>query len=154
MPCGPWGHGRTLQSQWQANLGVKVDLVGSDTPTLFKDGAAKSAPMLQETWRGDVDHPYIWFDNLFTCAQAPPGQRGWEAYRNPAMDKLVERADWEAIDKALPLYQQAGQQMVDDAVDGVLYYNTFVFLTKPYVQGAGHNAINDFSWTSISIARH
>jgi oligopeptide transport system substrate-binding protein len=145
---------QNLQSQWQANLGVKVSLAPTDFPTLINDRNAKKAIIFRGSWGADYDHPQDWFDNLFTCAQAAPGKGGSEGYCNPATDKLVQQADAEQITQAVPLYQQAGQQMITDAVDANLFYGTQTYITKTYVKGAGFNSLYDFSWTSIKILQH
>ncbi len=145
---------QNLQSQWQANLGIKVDLAPSDFPTLINDRNAKKAIIFRGSWGADYDHPQDWFDNLWTCAQAAPGKGGSEGYCNAAMDKLVKQADTEQIDKAVTLYQQAGQQMITDAVDANLFYGTQTYLTKTYVKGAGFNSLYDYSWLGIKLLQH
>lgn len=145
---------QNLQSQWQANLNVKVDLAPSDFPTLINDRNGKKAIIFRGSWGADYDHPQDWFDNLWTCAQAAPGKGGSEGYCNPAMDKLVQQADTQQITQATPLYQQAGQQMVTDAVDANLFYGTQTYITKPYVKGAGFNSLYDYSWISIKLLQH
>ena len=92
--------------------------------------------------------------SVFTCAQAGVGKGGSEGYCNPAMDKLVQQADTQQIDKAVTLYQQAGQQMVTDAVDANLFYGTQTYITATYVKGTGFNSLYDYGWTGIRIIQH
>ncbi|HEX6348219.1 MAG TPA: peptide ABC transporter substrate-binding protein [Candidatus Dormibacteraeota bacterium] len=145
---------QNLQSQWKANLGVNVDLVPSDFPTLISDRNAKKTILSRGSWGADYDHPQDWFDNLWTCDAAKVGHGGVEGYCNPAMDKTLQTANAESIDKAVPLYQQAGQMLIDDNVDAVLYYNTQTYFTHSYVKGAGFNSLYDYNWQGIRILQH
>ena len=145
---------QNLQSQWKANLGINIDLAPSDFPTLIADRNAKKTNLSRGSWGADYDHPQDWFDNLWTCEAAKPGHGGTEGYCNPAMDKNLKTANAESIDKALPLYQQAGQTLIDDNVDAVLFYGTQTYFTHSYVKGAGFNSLYDFNWQGIKILKH
>ena len=145
---------QNLQSQWKDNLGVNVDLAASDFPTLIKDRNAKRAIIFRGSWGADYDHPQDWFDNLWTCAQAPVGKGGSEGYCNKQMDSLVQQADTKPIDQAIPLYQQAGQTLMTDTVDAVLFYSTQTYFTHTYVKGSGFNSLYDYSWTGIKLLKH
>ena len=145
---------QNLQSQWKANLGINIDLAPSDFPTLIADRNAKKTNLSRGSWGADYDHPQDWFDNLWTCEAAKPGHGGTEGYCNPAMDKNLKTANAESIDKALPLYQQAGQTLIDDNVDAVLFYGTQTYFTHSYVKGAGFNSLYDFNWQGIRILKH
>jgi len=145
---------QNLQSQWKANLGINIDLAPSDFPTLIADRNAKKTPLARGSWGADYDHPQDWFDNLWTCDAAKVGHGGTEGYCNPAMDKTLATANAESIDKAIPSYQQAGQTLIDDNVDAVLFYGTQTYFTHTYVQGAGFNSLYDFNWQGIKILKH
>jgi len=145
---------QNLQSQWKANLGITVDLAPSDFPTLISDRNAKKTNLSRGSWGADYDHPQDWFDNLWTCDAAKVGHGGTEGYCNPAMDKVLQTANGEQVDKAIPSYQQAGQTLIDDNVDAVLYYNTQTYFTHTYVKGAGFNSLYDFNWQGVRILQH
>lgn len=145
---------QNLQSQWKDNLGATVDLAASDFPTLIKDRNAKRAVIFRGSWGADYDHPQDWFDNLWTCAQAPVGKGGSEGYCNKQMDATLSQANAKPIDQAIPLYQQAGQTLMTDAVDAVLFYSTQTYFTHTYVKGAGFNSLYDYSWTGIKLLKH
>lgn len=145
---------QNLQSQWQANLGVKVDLAPSDFPTLIKDRNAKKAIIFRGSWGADYDHPQDWFDNLWTCAQSAPGKGGSEGYCNKDMDTLLNQANTQPIDKAEAQYKQAGEIMIKDVVDANLFYGTQTYVTKPYVKGSGYNSLYDFNWEGIKLLQH
>lgn len=145
---------QNLQSQWQANLGLKVELAPSDFPTLIKDRKAKNAIIFRGSWGADYDHPQDWFDNLWNCAQAAPGKGGSEGYCNQDMDKLLTQANTQSIDKAESLYKQAGEMMIKDVVDANITYGVNPTLTKSYVKGYGYNSLYDNLWTGIKIVQH
>jgi len=131
-----------------------ANLLPSDFPSLIKKRNAKQALMFRDSWGADYDHPQDWFDNLWTCSAAQTGHGGQEGYCNPAMDKTLATANAESIDKAVPLYQQAGQTLIDDNVDAVLAYNTQTYFTHTYVKGAGFNSLYDYNWQGIRILQH
>ena len=145
---------QNLQSQWKASLGITIDLAPSDFPTLIGDRNAKKTILSRGSWGADYDHPQDWFDNLWTCSAAQVGHGGVEAYCNPAMDKILKSANASPIDRAVPQYQQAGQMLITDNVDAVLYYNTQTYFTHTYVKGAGFNSLYDFNWQGIRILQH
>ncbi len=143
-----------VQSQLKSNLNVSVELAPSDFPTLIKDRNAKNAIMFRGSWGADYDHPQDWFNNQFTCPQAAVGKGGNEGYCNPAMDKVLAKADTEPLDQALPEYKQAVKMMIGDVVTANLQYGTQSYVTQSYVKGAGYNALFDYSWLGIRILKH
>jgi oligopeptide transport system substrate-binding protein len=143
-----------VQSQIKANLDVNVELAPSDFPTLINDRKAKSSILFRDSWGADYDHPQDWFDNLFNCAQAAAGKQNNSGYCNPAMDKILQKADTEQITQAEPEYKQAQKLMIADYNGAALTYDTQSYLTQSYVKGAGYNSLYDFSWTGIRILKH
>jgi oligopeptide transport system substrate-binding protein len=143
-----------LQAQWKANLGIDVKLAPSDFPTLQRDRKTKTVVLGRESWSIDYDHPQDWFDNLYSCAQAPVGRGNDEAYCNPAMDAITNAANAKPIDVALPDYVKANQMLANDLVWGTFIYGTASFLTQKYVKGVGYNALYDFNWEGISLLSH
>ncbi len=146
---------QNLQSQWKANLGVDVQLGASDFPTLIKERDGKKTIIYRGSWGADYDHPQDWFDNLWNCEAAKVGHGGDEGYCNPAMDKTLNQANaMTDINKAVPLYQQAGQTLLNDVSDAVLIYGTQGYLTQKYVKGAGFNSLYDYNWEGIRLLQH
>jgi oligopeptide transport system substrate-binding protein len=144
-----------VQSQLQANLGVKVELAPSDFPTLLNDRKAKAAILFRDSWQADYDHPQDWFDNLFICAQAVPGKGNSEGYCNPTMDKLVQKGDTNPnVDSAIPDYVQAQKMLIQDVFGAGLYYGTQSYVVQTYVKGAGFSGIDDYRWEGIRILKH
>ncbi|MDQ6882995.1 MAG: peptide ABC transporter substrate-binding protein [Candidatus Dormibacteraeota bacterium] len=139
-----------LQSQWQDNLGVKVDLAATERQSFFQRRTKKEYIVFRHSWQADYDHPQDWFDNLFVTDAG----NGGTGYSNPQLDSLVKTADGKKLDDALADYKKASQMMIDDAAYAPLVYTQGVFLFKPYVKGAGANGFNDFYWNEIQIAQH
>ena len=145
---------QNLQAQWKQNLGIDVKLVPSDFPTLQRDRKKKIIVLGRESWGIDYDHPQDWFDNLFTCAQAPVGRGNDEAYCNPANDTITNAANAKPIDAAMPDYLTAMKQLVSDQVWMTIDYGTQPYMVQTYVKGAGYNGLYDFNWEGISLLSH
>jgi oligopeptide transport system substrate-binding protein len=143
-----------VQSQLKANLNVNVELAPSDFPTLINDRKAKQSIMFRDSWGADYDHPQDWFDNLFTCAQAAAGKQNNSGYCNPAMDKVVQKADTQQITQSEADYKQAQKMMIGDINGAPLDYSTQPYVTQSYVKGAGFNSLYDYNWTGIRILKH
>jgi oligopeptide transport system substrate-binding protein len=143
-----------VQSQLQATLGVKVELAPSDGPTLIKDRKAKNAIIFRDSWLADYDHPQDWFDNLWICGQAGLGKGNSEGYCNPAMDNIVQKADTQSVDTAIPAYKQAQMLMIQDVVGANLFYSVQPYVLQPYVKGAGYTGLQDYRWEDIRLLKH
>jgi oligopeptide transport system substrate-binding protein len=144
-----------VQSQLQANLGVKVELAPSDFPTLLSDRKAKTPVLFRDSWLADYDHPQDWFDNLWICSEAGPGRGNSEGYCNPNMDKIVQKADaTESVDSAIPEYQQAQKMMIQDVVGANLFYSIQPYIVQSYVKGAGYSGLQDYRWEGMRVLQH
>ena len=143
-----------VQSQIKSNLNINVELAPSDFPTLINDRKAKQSILFRDSWGADYDHPQDWFDNLWTCAQAPAGKGNSSGYCNPAMDKIVAKADSEQITQAEADYKSAQKLMIGDVYGADLEYGTQSYVTQSYVKGAGFNSLYDFAWENIRILKH
>src|ERR1700682_355907 len=147
---------QNYQAQWKKNLGVEVELVPSDFPTLQKDRKKKIVIMGRESWGIDYDHPQDWFENLYSCAQAKIGRGNDEAYCNPAMDAITTAANAKPISDPATVaeYVKAGKMLVNDVVWAATDYGTQPYLTQSYVEGRGYNSLYDFPWEGIRILQH
>jgi oligopeptide transport system substrate-binding protein len=140
-----------VQSQWQANLGIHVNIQPIDHATFIKNYTHHQYNLFREGWQADYDHPQDWFDNLFVKGA---GSNGGE-FTDPKVEDLVAKADAEpSLDKAIPTYIEATKQMMADAAYAPLVYFKGEFLFKPYLQGAGSNNFNDFYWNEMKIGSH
>jgi len=140
-----------LQSQWQANLNLHVNIQPIDHHTFLQSLSHHEYIMSREGWQADYDHPQDWFDNLFVKAGGSNGS----GYSDPKVEDLVAKADAEpSLDKAIPTYVEASKQMIADAAFAPLVYFKGEFLFKPYLQGSGSNNFNDFYWNEMKIGSH
>jgi oligopeptide transport system substrate-binding protein len=139
-----------IASQWQANLGIKVNLVPVDHAAFIKNYTSHNYVMFREGWQADYNHPQDWFDNLFIKAGGSNGG----AYTDPLVEQLVAKADSEPLNTAVPDYLAATKQMEADAAYAPLVYFKGEFLFKPYLQGTGSNNFNDFYWSEMKIGSH
>jgi len=139
-----------VQAQWQANLGIHVNLQPVDHAAFIKNYTAHKYALFREGWQADYDHPQDWWDNLFIKTGGSNGG----AFTDPVVEQLVAKADAEPIDKAIPDYLAATKQMEADAAYAPLVYFKGEFLFKSYLQGAGSNNFNDFYWNEMKIGTH
>jgi len=140
-----------LAAQWKKNLEVTVGCVDMDRKTFFdqRNGAC-AYPMFRQSWAADYDHPQDWFDYLFVAGAPSSGS----CYSNPNLDKVVAAADAKTASAGASDYRVAGFMLVNDSVFGGLLYGVQQYLVHPYVRGAGGNALYDYDWTGIRIAKH
>ena len=76
------------------------------------------------------------------------------AFVNPRFMSFFESADKKRPGDAVGDYKKAGQLLADDAACLAFAYLQNVQLIKPWVQGAGSNALYENYWRSISILKH
>jgi oligopeptide transport system substrate-binding protein len=143
-----------LQSQWQTNLGVHVDTQSTDFPTFSTARDDKKYILFRGSWGADYDNPQDWFDNLFICSQAAVGLGNDPGICDPQIDTAVKKAESENGSQSYTDYQTATKHLISDIAVATLEYGANQYFIKPYVQGAGGNALYDNSWTGISILAH
>lgn len=144
-----------LQSQWKQNLGVTVNLATADKPAFFKMRMQKQLIIYRDSFGADYNNPQDWFDSDWTCVKAKLTTSGNSGgYCNPQVDALVQKANTQPLDQALPLYVQADALMIQDESYASLFYYNWPWFIQPYVSGAGKNALYDFRWTGTKILKH
>ncbi|MGH7721383.1 MAG: peptide ABC transporter substrate-binding protein [Candidatus Dormibacteria bacterium] len=143
-----------LQSQWQTNLGVHVDTQSTDFPTFLTNRQDKKYILFRDSWGADYDNPQDWFDNIWICSQAATGLGNNDGICDPQVDSAVKKAEAETGSQAITDFETAGKQLIKDIAYADLEYGANQYFIKPYVQGAGGNALYDNLWSSISILQH
>ena len=143
-----------LQSQWQDNLGVHVNLQAVSHSQFIKSYLKGDYVLHRAGWQADYNHPQDWFDNLWGSLVGCPDANCGSGYDTPAYDQLLAKADAEPIDQAKADYAKLNQMLIDDVIYIPLYYSVGAFLVKPYVKGAGTNAFFDRYWNEIQIQSH
>jgi ABC-type oligopeptide transport system substrate-binding subunit len=143
-----------LQSQWQTNLGIHVDIQPVDHSPFIKARLKGSYVLSRDGWSADYDHPQDWFDNLWGTALGCPDANCTSGYATPEYDSTLAQADQEPLSQALPLYEKLGKLLESDAVYIPLYQTKRNFLIKPYLQGAGSNPFFDYLWDQMKVLAH
>ncbi len=143
-----------LQSQWQANLGVTVELRAVPRSTFITNRLKGFYMLSRDGWSADYNHPQDWFDNLWGTGAGCPDSGCSSGYAAKAYDQLLAKADAEPMGSAVSDYQALSRQLIDDVAYIPLYYTVRPLLIKPYVLGAGANNLFDSYWNQIQIVKH
>jgi len=138
-------------TQWRDNLGVEVTVRQLEPDWFLYNLQEDRDEMFDMGWIADYPHPQDFLDVLFHTS----AENNFAEYSNPAIDAVLDRAGVEGdAAKALELYRQAEQMLVDDAAMLPLWFGENYILVKPYVQGYELNPMG-FPWLNkVSILSH
>lgn len=124
--------GEYFQSEWQKNLGIKVDVdLPADFPTFLKRTKGGDYEVAFAGWAGDYNDPMTFLEMWKT------GDGNNDAkYSNPEFDKLINQAKIEMdATKRGELYKQAEKVLIDDAgVIPIDFADRHSFI-QPWVKG-------------------
>jgi ABC-type transport system substrate-binding protein len=124
--------GEILAEMYRKNLGINVSLQEMEWSTFLNARNNRSLPFYMLRWVADYIDPQDFTSVLF---RSDSKQNAIE-YTNPTVDKLCDAADVEQEQtKRMKLYQQAEDNIVDDAPWVPMWYQRDVELIKPYVTG-------------------
>ncbi len=99
-------------------------------------------------WVADYPHPQDFLEVLFHSG----AENNYGEYSNPEIDALLERAGVELDNNvSLELYQQAEQELVEDAACLPLWFGRSYILVKPYVRGYSLNPMGFVMLNRVSI---
>lgn len=116
---------------------------GTEFTSLTKD--VRTNPQLSlQRWVQDYPHPQNWLTTYWACG-AFSRRYG---YCNLFLDQILTQADSTAdIEKALPLYQQAEDMLIQDVPGAFMYNPENLQLVRPYVLGPQDNlSSQDAGW--------
>jgi oligopeptide transport system substrate-binding protein len=139
-----------LASQWQANLGIKMQCTGQDRASFFKARTKCTYPIFRHSWSADYDHPQDWFDFLFVTDAGSSGS----CYSNSQLDQMAKTANTKPLSQSLDTYKAMNKILVDNTVTGNLVYTVQQYVAHDYVKGSGGNALYDFYWADVKILQH
>jgi oligopeptide transport system substrate-binding protein len=148
-----------LQAQWNTNLGIKVKLSGLEWKSFLARLDEQPFTMYRLGWGADYPHPNNFLRDVFGCTGNTPNGNNEARWCNAQFNDLLNQAATKPdIASALPLYNQAQQNLVDDAPVIFLYrYGRFT-LVKPWVQGltptAQDSTTGELFFDRIQIAEH
>jgi ABC-type oligopeptide transport system substrate-binding subunit len=146
--------GDNLQQQWQANLGVQVQVLQEPHEQLLRDTRAGRLVLSRAGWQADFNHPEDWYDNLFGKLAGCPDSNCASGYDSTQFDRMVTQADATPLPTALPMYAQIEQVLSAEAAYVPLLYSARAYMVKPYVRGAGANNLLEYAWNQYQVLQH
>jgi len=147
-----------LQAQWQANLGINVQLVGVDRNTwTHRVHKGDYTIAYQSGWSADYPDGQDWFDIFLTG-----GGSQFSNYSNTQYDDLVHKGDAATSQTQRDdYYKQAQQILLTDAPMIITFQGENFFLKKPYLTGLTYTPMDDDTWygdeataATMFIAKH
>jgi ABC-type oligopeptide transport system substrate-binding subunit len=132
-------------AQWRDGLGLELQVQIADPATIRLNASRGLYDITIAGNLADYNSPHNWIF-IASSVHCP--------YANPTFQTLTAAADAKLPNDALPQYQQAFQLLADDAACPALLYKDGTLLIKPWVSGAGGNALYEYEWRGISIFEH
>jgi oligopeptide transport system substrate-binding protein len=121
-----------IVDMWRTNLGVDVQIQQAESATLFQDIANGRYQMFELGWVMDYPDP----EDILNVQFDSTSQINDTFYTNAQVDDLLRRAQVDPnAQERVQLYQQAEQQILDDAPWIPLFFGSYHVLIKPYVHG-------------------
>jgi oligopeptide transport system substrate-binding protein len=137
---------KEVQAELKAALGLDVQLQVAEFASIRQHATAGDYDAVVGANYADYDSPHNWFSQVTSQCQA--------AFLNPRLGSLVAAADTKPPTNAVSDYEEAGKLLVNSAACPALAYLQGVYLIKPWVDGAGGNAMYEYYWKGISILEH
>jgi oligopeptide transport system substrate-binding protein len=134
-----------VASQWQAALGLVVDLQVAEFETIRLNAIHGLLDVTIVEFVTDYDSPHNWLEsvNATFCS-----------FANPQFRNTIDSADKKLPLEALADYVKAGQLLANGGACSALVYGQGIYLVHQWVKGAGGNALYEWYWTDISILAH
>jgi len=115
-----------------SRLPVTVELLGSDTPTLYADTRSGNFDVARAAWYPEAVDPSAYL-YLLNSTSGPMNQ---SSYSNPDFDALLDQADRETHpQKRLAIYRQAERVIGQDQPVAPLFYYAYRMLVTPNIVG-------------------
>jgi oligopeptide transport system substrate-binding protein len=126
------------------NCPVTLDPIDATVATAITKKVETNPMLTRAGWIQDYPHPQNWLSVYWTC----PAFAQRYGYCNKDFDALTAKADQELdLQKALALYQQAEDILMQDVVSAFAYYSENIYLVKPWVIGPkDHTGSSDAEW--------
>jgi oligopeptide transport system substrate-binding protein len=137
--------------EWQQNLGVEVKVRQLEPERFLYHLRQEKDEMFYMGWVADYPHPQDFLEVLFHSDT----DNNYGEYSNPEVDALLEKAALEQDKQlSLALYQQAEQELVEDAAALPLWFEQNYILVKPYMRGYYLNPLGLAMLNKVSIEPH
>ena len=142
---------QALVYQWKQNLGVNVQVRELD-PEIYNSNLAQELDQMYSSgWIADYPYPQDFLDILFSSGSS----YNYGGYSNLQVDSLIQQANQESDQsKAFALYQQAEQQIVNDASWLPLAFGETYLLVQPYIKNLSVNALGIMDFNEITTSSH
>lgn len=122
------------------DLGFTIQVEVIQKSLLLDMTANSKALFFRGSWIADYPDAENYLSVFYSKNPAPPN---YTRYNNPRFDALLEQALAETNDSIrYERYQQADEEMINDAPVVPLYYDMVIHLVQPYVSGFQPNALN------------
>jgi ABC-type transport system substrate-binding protein len=123
-----------------SEMGIRVEVEVVRKALLLEMTSNSRAAFFRGSWIADYPDAENYLSVFYSKNPAPPN---YTRYNNPKFDAFFERALVEDNDSLrYRLYQQADQEMMNDAVIVPLWYDKAVHLVQKNVEGFHANALN------------
>ncbi|MFL2770967.1 MAG: peptide ABC transporter substrate-binding protein [Rhodospirillaceae bacterium] len=138
-------------SRMWSRLPVKIDLLKSDTPTLYADTRSGNFDIARAAWYPEAVDPSTYLF-LLKSTSGPMNQSG---YADGDFDALLDRADREVDpNKRLIFYRHAEEHIGEEQPIMPLFYYAFRMLVATKVQGWQDHNRNTHPGRYLSIKRN
>lgn len=115
-----------------SRLPVDVELLGSDTPTLYADTRSGNFDVARAAWYPEAVDPSAYL-YLLKSTSGPMNQ---SSYSNPDFDALLDQADREVDpQRRLEIYRQAEGLIEEEQPLAPLFYYAYRMLVSPKIIG-------------------
>jgi len=142
---------QALVYQWKQNLGVSVNVRELEPEQYNANPLQDQDEMYYFGWIADYPHPQDFLDILFKSTSG----FNYGGYASSTVDSLIQQANQETDQsKSFAFYQQAEQQIVNDATCLPLTFGENYLLIEPYVKNLSVNALGIIDFDEITITSH
>jgi oligopeptide transport system substrate-binding protein len=143
---------QALVYQWKQNLGIDVK-VRELEPEVYNSSnlSQELDQMYYFGWIADYPYPQDFLEILFNSKSS----FNYGGYSSQAVDTLIQQAN-QTLDQnnAFSQYQQAEQQIVNDAAILPLTFGETYLLVQAYVKNLRINALGFINFNEITISPH
>lgn len=137
--------------EWRENLDVEVSVRQLEPEDFLYHVKRERDEMFMLGWVADYPDPHNFLDNLFYTES----ENNAFGYSNPELDNLLDQAAVEQDNATrLSMYQQAEQEIVNEAPCLPLWFGTNYILVKPYVRGYELNPLGIPDLSKVYIEQH
>ena len=121
-------------------IGIKVQVEAIQKSLLLEQTSKSQALFFRGSWIADYPDAENYLSVFYSKNPAPPN---YTRYKNPAFDKLYEKALVEKNDSIRnQIYRDADRYVINDAPVVPLWYDMIIHLVHPYVTSFTANGLN------------